>query len=190
MDRYKLTNIIRTYFSNSQYHAPGREYSLQSYPYRADPKYARSGVEANKYLLEEMLTPSPKSYTTMAEQVFGQQALKERLGLNQLTALLKERYELHTKHLADIRHRNMKCQEQLCTARWNWKLDGGRRAMIMERLVLILEDQQRQEELNFWKDTSELRQNILEKSAEYAATRRRASWLRGFEGDKDVYVPK
>ena len=124
----------------------------------------------------------------MAEQVFGHQALKEKLGLKHLTEVLRERYQLHTRHISEIKHRNMQCQEQLCIARWNSKLDGGRRALFQERLLLDLEEKQRKEELDFWKDTSEIRQEILERASEYSATRRRASWLHGLEGEENVYV--
>jgi len=188
MDRNKLTDAIRAYFSNSQYHAPNQEDSLQSYPYRANPKYAGIGLESDKYLLQEILIPSPSSYSSMAGQIFGQQALKERLGLKQLIGLLTERYQMHSKHLSEIKRRNMKCQEQLCVARLNSKLDGGRNALFQERLLLDLEEKQRQEELDFWKDTSEIRQKILERGSEYSATRRRASWLHGLEGEENVYV--
>jgi len=188
MDRYKMPEIIRNYFSNSQYQVPKPEYSYASRLLYEPSSYSRKSLETEKYLLEEILLPSRATYRSLADEVFGQQALKERISLKQFTKLLEERYQIHMKLLADIKHRNMNIQQQLCVARWFSNTDGGKRALNLERLLADLEDKKRQEELNFWKDTVELRQKMLEKASEYAATRRRVSWFERLEGGDDVHL--
>lgn len=186
MDRYKMPEIIRNYFSNSEYQVPRPEGSYASRLLYGPSSYSRSSLETEKYLLQEMLTPSDVPCKSLADEVFGQQALKEKIGLKQLTRLLEERYQIHMRLLADIKHRNMAVQQQLCVAKWFLNLDGGRRALNLERLLADLEDKKRQEELNFWKDTVELRQKMFEKASEYSATRRRVTWFEGIEGGDDV----
>jgi len=154
---------------------------------KAYPIKKKTLLDIDTVFIEKMLTPISHSYGGLAEQVFGQQALREKLSLGRLYALLHERYQMHARHMSDIRRRNMEVQGELCGARWNANLDSGRRALILEKMWHDLEAKERQGELDFWKDTNELRQNILEKAAEYSATRRRTGWLGKLE--ENAYKP-
>ncbi len=183
MDRYTPAKL------NSLYSAPSRSYAVEPQSpededamdwSKVTPVYKETILDSDKALLEEMLESSPASdtdLTDLAGQVFGRQALQEKLGLKQLLRLLHERYQMHVRHMNAIRHRNGSCQEQLSVARFTSAADGGKMALSLERMLQELESNERREEVDFWKDTSELRQKILENAAEYAATRRRADWL-------------
>ena len=187
MEHYNTINTNESYASSSQDYAPAQSHIRYLDWQKAYPVQKKTILDDDKIILAEMLEPRPNAYTNMADHVFGHQTLSEKLGLKQLVKLLQERYQMHTRHMAEIRHRNMQCQEHLSGARWNARMDGGKRALNLERMLHELEAKERQGELDFWKDTNELRQNILEKAAEYAATRRRASWLGSLEGN--VYKP-
>jgi len=135
-------------------------------------------------LLKEALTsyPSPKT-STVTEQVFGNQARQERIELKHLVNILYERALLHKNHLKDIDRRLMDCQEKLSILKMHFALDGGRSQQNLERLVIELEKQRHDEEINFWKDSTEVRQKLFEDASEYGATRRRKDMLRGVEGE-------
>jgi len=177
MEHYNTINTEEADAYTKQDYAPAHGHIRNLGWQKAYPIREKTILDTDKVILQEMLEPRANVYTNMADHVFGHQALFEKLGLKQLIKLLQERYQMHTRHMADIRRRNMQCQEQLCGARWNAKMDGGKRALNLERMLHELEAKERQAELDFWKDTNELRQNILEKAGEYAATRRRAGWL-------------
>ncbi len=132
-------------------------------------------------LLEEALHPPQPDYATLADQVFGSQARRERLSLQQLTHLLYDRGLLHKKHLCDIDHRHMDCQERLFIARELSPNADSRQQASLERLLVQLEKDKRDEELGFWKDTLTLRQELLEKAGEYRATRDRWQHLGSLE---------
>jgi hypothetical protein len=69
----------------------------------------------------------------------------------------------------------MNCQEQLSIARMLTKDPDSRGQASLERLLVQLEKDKRDEESAFWKDTAALRKETLEKAGEYKAARDR--WL-------------
>jgi len=133
-------------------------------------------------LLKEALTAyvRPGTYS-VAEQVFGSQAKEQRLSLKHLTNILYERALLHRNHLKDIDRRLMQCQERLSIIKMHFPVDGGRCQQNLERLIIELEKQRHDEEINFWKDSTEIRQKLFDGAIAYSATRRRKDMLYGVE---------
>jgi hypothetical protein len=176
---YELKDL---YFQNSQYSAeqtPASSYdSLLQWPAtgyfdRLKPDFA---------LLKEALASYPsRGIPTVAEQVFGNQARQQKIGLKHLVNILYERAVLHRSHLKDIDRRLMDCQEKLSIIKMHFPVDGGRSQQNLEKLIIDLEKQRHDEELNFWKDTTEVREKLFEQANVYGATKRRKDMLYGVE---------
>jgi hypothetical protein len=176
---YELQNL---YFQNSRYSAeqtPASSYdSILQWPAtgyfdRLKPDFA---------LLKEALASYPNIETfTVAEQVFGNQARQQKISLKHLVNILYERAVLHRSHLKDIDRRLMDCQERLSIVKMHFPVDGGRSQQNLEKLIIDLEKQRHDEELNFWKDTTEVREKLFEQANVYGATKRRKDMLYGVE---------
>jgi hypothetical protein len=133
-------------------------------------------------LLQEALTAycGPQA-ATVAEQVFGNQARQQRISLRHFANTLYERALLHKSHVKDIDRRLMEFQEKLSIIKMHFPLDGGRTQQTLEKIILDLEKQRHDEELGFWKDSTEIRQQLFEDAATYSATRHRKDLLCGVE---------
>jgi len=137
-------------------------------------------------LLKEALSPyAGRPDATVAEQVFGSQTRQQKIGLGHATNVLYERALLHKRHLRDIDHRLTDCLDRLSVMKMNFPLDGGRPQEHLEKLTLELEKQRRDEELAFWKDTVEVREDLFEGASTYTAARHRYSVFSQVEGDHD-----
>ena len=119
--------------------------------------------------------------SSVAEQVFGNQRRQEYVGLRHLANLLYERSRLHTQHIQDIDHRHIEIQEKLFGVRINNTPDKGKRQSGLESQLLQLEQQRRDEELAFWKDTVDIRQKLFETTSTYTAAKHRYSIFSGVE---------
>ena len=137
-------------------------------------------------LLKEALFPDAgRPDTTVADQVFGSQARQQKIGLGHTANVLYERALLHKKHLRDIDRRLTDCLDRLSVMKMHFPLDGGRPQQHLEKLILALEKQRREEELTFWNDTAELRDKLFEGASTYTAARHRYSVFSKVEGDHD-----
>jgi hypothetical protein len=180
----KTSELRELYFQNSQYsiekpQEPSYE-SLLQWP--SNGYFDRLRPDA--ILLRQALSSyaSPEASTT-AEQVFGNQARQQKIGLKHLVNILYERAVLHRSHLKDIDRRLMDCQEKLSILKMHFPVDGGRSQQNLEKLVIQLEEQHRKEELDFWKDTTEVREKLFEQANVYSATKRRKDMLYGMEDE-------
>ena len=176
----------------SPYNAFGYENDGHDHPSRSerrplgygDPLYPssikryRDGLEHEPPSIETYLetAPSPPD-ESVASLVFGGMMNRQRLSLEHLGALLRERERLHERHAFNLRHRNYEVQGRLFGAKLHGRLDDYKRATRLEQLLAQIEDQQRREELDFWKDTMELQRTMVEAAQEYDALRQRASLL-------------
>jgi hypothetical protein len=134
-------------------------------------------------LLQQALTPyAHPSASTVASQVFGVQARGQRIGLQHKSNVLYERARLHAEHLKEIDRHLMDCYERLSILKMHFPLDGGRTQQNLEKTVLQLEQERRTEEINFWKDSAEIRGKLFEDAGIYSATKRRENMLIGVEG--------
>ena len=135
-------------------------------------------------LLKEALSAdSGPRDATLAERVFGSQARQQRIGLGHLANVLYERALLHKKHLRDIDWRLTDCLDRLSVLKMHFPLDGGRPQQHLEKLIIALEKQRHDEEISFWKDSTEVRQQLFDSAATYGAARRRKDMLYGVEAD-------
>jgi len=147
--------------------------------------------------LANALYPSPifdgKSYPPIhsrlpldnpIQQVFYNQAEQHRLTLDHFQDLVTQRVELHDKHIREIRHRHMEVQEALSITRMHKSQDPAKREANLERELLSLEENKRNEELALWKDTLELRTKAIEETRLYKAILGRARFLTGGSDDR------
>lgn len=137
------------------------------------PKYFQN-FKADTDLLETSLrSEDPASSNNYADQVFGSDVRQQKTQLKHLAHLLYERSLLHRHHLQDIDDRHIKTQERLFGAEINHTPDRLKNIQRLEGQLMQLEHQRREEELAFWKDTVDLRKDILETSHDYHDNRRR-----------------
>jgi plasmid replication initiation protein len=118
---------------------------------------------------------------SVAEQVFGNQARQQRIALRHAANVLYERALLHRTHVKDIDRRLTEFQEKLSIIKMHFPLDGGRTQQTLEKTIIDLEKQRHDEELGFWKDSAEIRQQLFEDAAAYSATQHRRDILCGVE---------
>lgn len=134
-------------------------------------------------LREALASYSGPPAVTVAEQIFGNQARQQKIALRHLANILYERALLHKGHLKDIDRRLMDFEEKLSIVKMHFPLDGGRTQQNLEKLILDLENQRHEEELGFWKDSTEVRQQLFENAAAYSTTQHRRDILCGVEGE-------
>jgi plasmid replication initiation protein len=176
--------VRESYFSCSPYCDNKPEHQ----PYDSLLQWPRNGyfdrLRPDAILLQEAIAfdCGPQA-ATVAEQVFGSQARQQRISLKHLANILYERALLHRGHLKDIDHRLMEFQERLSIVKMHFPVDGGKTQQNLEKILLDLETQRHDEELGFWKDSTEVRQQLFENAATYSATRHRKDLLCGVEGE-------
>ena len=177
---YELRNL---YFQQSQYSVQEAkpEYPLLlSWP---DKGYFEK-FKPDADLLQKALSPLEKSLTyNIADQIFGNQKQLEYLSLKHLANLFYERSQLHKQHIQDIDHRHLEIQEKKFGAEINHTFENAKRLSNLEGQLLQLEQQRRDEELAFWKDTAELREKMFEKAGSYRAAKQRYSVFSEVEDD-------
>lgn len=166
----------------------GREETLSIPPYGPLLAEPRGGYfekfRLDAALLKEALSPyAGRRDATLAEQVFGSQARQGRISLAHLANILHERALLHRSHLWDINRRLVDCQDRLSVLKMNLPLGESKAHQHLEKLILELESQRHEEEINFWKDSTEIRQQLFENAATYGQAKRRQDMVEGVEAD-------
>jgi len=179
----KTYEIRQLYFQQSQYPVelaePGPPPLLQ-WP---DSSYFAK-LRPDAELLQRVLHQDmEKARATVAEEVFGSQKEQQYTSMRHLVNLLQERSTLHQQHLYDIDHRNLQVQEELFGVRINCSPDRAKRLSTLEGQLLQLEQQRREEELAFWKDTVELREKLFESASAYRVATHRYSVFSRVEGE-------
>lgn len=183
---YNRTAELRELYSqHSQYFANPTIRSDR--PYDSLLQWPSNGyferLKPDAVLLKEALHPyTIQEKPTVAEQVFGNQARQQKIGLQHQANILYERALLHSKHLKEIDRCLMGCHEKLSILKMHFPVDAGRTQQSLEKSVLQLEQERRTEEINFWKDTTEIRGKLFEDVNTYSATKRRQNMLYGVEG--------
>jgi len=180
---YNTTDQLRElYFQDSRYSGSKLEDASDDSLLQWPSKGYFDRFKPDAALLKEALAsyPNPQG-STVAEQVFGNQARQQKIGLKHLVNILYERAILHRSHLKDIDRRSMDCQERLSIIKMHFPVDGGKSQQNLEKPIIDLEKQRHDEELNFWKDTTEVREKLFEQANIYGATKRRKDMLYGVE---------
>ena len=81
----------------------------------------------------------------------------------------------------------MDVHAQLEGAKRDWRLDNHRLASQLQSTLIQLDEQRHRGELQFWKDTTDLREKLFETAEEYQAGRHRASLLESMDTGSDAY---
>lgn len=171
------TYELRTlYFQQSQYNTqPSESHSYPSLLQWPNSRYF-SQLQPDAELLQETLSiPDPSQENSLSEQVFGRELRQQNFGLQHLSHLFYERCRLHQKHIQEIQDRHLKVQERLFGVEINQFPDRNKQLRTLEGQLMQLEQQKREEELAFWKDTMEVREKMFESTALYQGTRQRFS---------------
>jgi hypothetical protein len=126
----------------------------------------------------------PQNFENPIQKVFYQQAYQHKLTLDQVNTLVDQRQELHDKHLREIQHRHLHFQESLSIVQMNKFPDWTKQATNLERVLLGLEENKRNEEIALWKDTLELHGKAIEETRLYKAITGRANFLAGGSYDR------
>lgn len=121
----------------------------------------------------------PENFDNPIQKVFYHQVYQHKLTLDHFNNLVAQRQELNDKHLREIQNRHMQFQEALSITRMNKFPDWIKQATNLERVLLGLEENKRNEEIALWKDTLDLRSKAIEETRLYKAVLGRASFLAG-----------
>jgi len=180
---YNRTAEMRElYLQKSPYSVDSREYSRYDSLFQWPSNGYFDKFRSDAALLKQALTSYANiDASTVAAQVFGNQARGQRIGLLHKSNILYERAFLHSRHLKEIDRCLMNCYERLSILKMHFPLDGGRTQQNLEKTVLQLEQERRTEEINFWKDSAEIREKLFEDACTYSATRRRENMLLSVE---------
>jgi hypothetical protein len=170
-----LRHSLDSLCSNVEYDTP-----LIKWP--ADAYFRLFELDTN-LLRRALATSQEPSQQTIAAQVFGNQQKQEYINIAHAASLLYERARIHRQHLRDIDHRLGQIQEMLFCVKINNSPDKTKRQGNLESQLLQLEQQRRDEELAFWKDTVDVRQQFLEGASTYTAAKQRYSVFADVEAE-------
>lgn len=171
---YEMRNL---YFQQSQYATLPEERKYDHLPLLQWPANGYfEKLKPDAELLQQALYSIPESKAgSLSERVFGQELKQQQTSLKHAAHLFYERCQLHKRHIEDIEDRHLKVQERLFGVEINHFPDRNKQLRTLEGQLMQLEQQRREEELAFWKDTVELREELFESAGEYRNTRQRYS---------------
>jgi len=179
-----IAQLRESYFQHSRYSGSKLEDASYDSLLQWPSKGYFDRFRPDSALLKEALASYPiRETSTVSEQIFGSQARQQKIGLKHLANILYERALLHRNHLKDIDRRLMDCHEKLSILKMHFALDGGRSQQNLEKLVIELEKQRHEEEINFWKDSTEVREKLFENVFAYGAIQRRQNMLSSVEAE-------
>ena len=177
---YELRNL---YFQQSRYSADQYENKYTYPPLLQWPAHSYlERLKPDADLLREALSPMREYQTgSLADQVFGSELKQQHVNLQHSANLFYERCYLHKRHVRDIDDRHIKVQERLFGVEINHTPDRHKQLNTLEGQLMQLEQQRREEELSFWKDTVELRKELFETAGSYRDSQHRYSVFSGVE---------
>jgi len=112
--------------------------------------------------------------------VFANRASQHELTSRQAALLIHERVDLAQRHLADVQRRLDELIERRPVRRlYGVSLFRDRSEIELERQILDLEKQKRDVQITLWRDTLDLRKELVTERGEYQAARRRMDFLGG-----------
>jgi hypothetical protein len=130
-------------------------------------------------ILRDFLTYKLWSNSNPVEEIIKEKIRFHRASLVQILNLIMEREKAKQNNLVSIESEALKVQGELFLYKcivYPISPDNKRKSNF-ERAVSELEKQKRQEEIDCWKDTLKLWQQLLDIIAEYRATMRKARLL-------------
>jgi hypothetical protein len=84
-----------------------------------------------------------------------------------LSNLLSERWRLYRDHIGELRDEISRLKNRLYLASRPYVIDHPMRQANLERNLMKLESDARKEEIDFWKDSMEIRDKLLDVAHEY-----------------------
>ena len=165
MDRYGLTKINELYCSGRgllQYGQAPREYVIAWPAEIHQPLFQR-----DSQLFQEVVSVPSSSNDSLATRIFGNQLRRQKLSVKHLTNLLYERAMLYSRHVRDINSQHAEFFEQLSIERLLSPNGDGRHQLALESMLVDLDKEKRKEELDFWKDSKDIREVLFETGGEY-----------------------
>ncbi len=114
---------------------------------------------------------------SLADRVFGRQLQQGSFELRLSTATASRRAEIHKAQMAEMDEWRNQVLNQLNFASRPYRLTTPQQIGQLQRLAQQLESDRRREELAYWKDMAEIRQQSLEQAFEYRAARDRYGLL-------------
>jgi hypothetical protein len=126
-------------------------------------------------IIKQFLFPETEVCDNLAEEVINERLRFQKALLAQILTLIYEREKTKQKNIASIDSELIKVQGEIFLYKcivYPISPDNKRRTNL-EMALLELENRRRQEEIDFWKDTVGLWQELLKISAEYKATVRK-----------------
>ena len=171
----KTYELRKLYFEQSDYSTKEKVADVEKPLLIQWPKSSYfNKLKIDARLLQKALKPkSNYQDKTISEKIFGGEIAKQQTGLSHLSNLFYERCRLHKNHLSEINSRHMDAQERLFGVQINHTPDRAKRLSNLEGQLAQLEKDRRDEELGFWKDTVELREQLFENAGEYTAAKQR-----------------
>ena len=181
----RIHELRNLYFQQQTY----RQSCAQNSADPAEPGWLTYRLPGQQYresdLLRRVLSAeSDMSSTNIADKIFGTQLRKNYVNLQHSLNLLRERTHLHEQHLKEIEDRHQKVQERLFGTEINHFPDRDRQIRNWESQLSQLEQQKREEEVSFWKDTVDLRKELFQAAGDYNSTHHRYRTLTGL-GESD-----
>ncbi len=104
---------------------------------------------------------------TLAEKVFGQHLEEQKASGHHLGALLSERWRLYHDHIEDLRNEINDLRNRLNMVARPYVILHPMIGANLERALFKLESDARKEQVEFWKDSAEIRDKMLDVAHEY-----------------------
>ena len=173
---YELRNLYFQQRNNDSYDQASRDYPQPGWLNYSMP----TQLHLEGDLLRKILSPdADRPEGSIAEKVFGTQLRRNYVDLQHNLNLLRERTLMHEKHVEEIDDRHRKTQERLFGTEINHFPDRARQIGNWESQLSQLEQQKREAETSFWKDTVELRKELFQAAGDYHNTHHRYHTLAG-----------
>lgn len=181
---YELRTLYFQQHKNDSYHQAGPEYQPPGWlNYSLPEQHHREGD-----LLRKILSPDPERMdSSIAEKIFGTHLRRNYVDLQHNLNLLRERSMMHERHIKEIDDRHRKTQERLFGTEINYFPDRDRQIRQWESQLSQLEQQKREAETSFWKDTVELRKELFQAAGDYHSTQHRYRTLAGLGENYGIY---
>lgn len=187
MEEYRIPYQENVSYPSQWQLYPANSDSLPDHPYLRLTDYRSDALsryaEPPKYGLSAIVENDGSK--TLAERIFGAQMGQNRYTAHHLGKLLRERHRIYREHQGDL-------QEEINNLSNRLKIGGGAYSVIppqvtanLQKNLLKLESDQRKEQIDFWKDSMEVRAKMLETTLDYQSTLSRARIL-GSLGGQDV----
>ena len=179
----KTYEMRKLYFEQSQYSAKPAKPDYPPLLQWPEKGYFEK-LKPDADLLQRALKPDENiEERSISEQIFGNDIKQQYIDLKHVANLFYERCRLHKNHISEIDRRHIDAQERLFGVQINNTSDKAKRLSNLEGQLLQLDQQRRDEELAFWKDTVELRGTLFENSGDYRAAKQREFIFSDVEAD-------